>query len=332
MHENFYKPIDILKSGEGGDVQLVYDKVGKQICVIKQRSLTTLELYKKLKAIKNHYVPEIFRLIEVDGKFFVVEEYIAGQTLSEILKYENFLHEDLAAQILRQLCECLRQLHAEKIIHRDLKPSNIMLTRDNFIRLIDFSISRIEKENVSTDTEFLGTRGYAPPEQYGFGQTDSRSDIYSLGVTIQRLLGKNYSGWLTKIISRCTKLDPENRYQSVDELLDDFDRRHWRHKFKLMKKFPAAEKAETDLNVYEKFDEMVRQFEDLDAVLDGYVESEKDSVQKRLLEKSALKITEDVENTAYSVTEEDLKSLPPEELQEVLAELEKLRADLDAEK
>ncbi|MBQ6975012.1 MAG: serine/threonine protein kinase [Selenomonadaceae bacterium] len=332
MHENFYKPIDILKTGESGDVQLVYDKVGKQICVIKHRSLTTLELYKKLKAIKSRYIPKIFRLIEVDGKFFVVEEYIAGQTLSEILQYENFLHEDLAAQILRQLCECLQQLHAEKIIHRDIKPSNIMLTRDNFVRLIDFSISRIEKENVSTDTEFLGTRGYAPPEQYGFGQTDSRSDIYSLGVTIQRLLGKNYSGWLTKIISRCTKLDPENRYQSVDELLDDFDRQHWQQKLKLMKNFSTVDDTKTDLNVYEKFDKIFKQFEDLDAVIDGYVEAEEDSVQKRLLEKSVLKITEDVENTVYSVTEEDLKSLPPEELQEVLAELEKLRADLDAEK
>ena len=323
MYENFYKPIDIIKSGEGGDVQLVYDKIGKQICVIKQRSLNTIELYKKLKAIKNHYVPEIFRLIEADGKFFVVEEYIGGQTLSEILKYENFLHEDLTAQILRQLCECLRELHAQKIIHRDLKPSNIMLTRDNFVRLIDFSISRIKKENISTDTEFLGTRGYAPPEQYGFGQTDSRSDIYSLGVTIQRLLGKNYSGWLTKIISHCTKLDPENRYQSVDELLDDFDRRHWRQKLKRMKNFSQVEETENNLDVYGKFDELVKQLEDFDAVFDEYSDAEKDSLQKHLLEKSLSKISEDFEKIGYSVTEEDLKSLSPEEFAEVQAELEK---------
>lgn len=81
-----------------------------------------------------------------------------------------------------------------------------MLTRDGVIRLIDFGISRIAKDDSATDTNFLGTRGYAPPEQYGFGQTDARSDIYSLGVTAQRLLGKNYTGWMKKIITRCTKI------------------------------------------------------------------------------------------------------------------------------
>ena len=323
MYENFYKPIDIIKTGESGDVQLVYDKVGKQICVIKQRNLNTLELYKNLKAINSHYVPEIFRLLEVDGKFFIVEEYISGRTLAEILRYENFLNEDLAAQILRQLCECLQELHAQKIIHRDIKPSNIMLTRDNFVRLIDFSISRIEKENNSTDTEFLGTRGYAPPEQYGFGQTDSRSDIYSLGVTIQRLLGKNYSGWLEKIITTCTKLDPENRYQSVDELLDDFDRLNWRHKLNQMKNFPAVENDESELDVYGKFDEMLKHMKDLDAVADEYFDAEKDSLQQHLLEGSLMKITEDIENVVYSVTEEDFKNLTPEERAEVEAELKK---------
>ena len=327
MYENFYKPIDIIKTGEGGDVQLVYDKVGKQICVIKQRNLNTLELYKNLKAINSHYIPEIFRLLEVDGKFFVVEEYISGRTLAEILQYENFIHEDLAAQILRQLCECLHELHAQKIIHRDIKPSNIMLTRDNVVRLIDFSISRIEKENHSTDTEFLGTRGYAPPEQYGFGQTDSRSDIYSLGVTIQRLLGKNYSGWLEKIITHCTKLDPENRYQSIDELLDDFDRRHWRHRLKLMKNSPAVESDEKELDIYGKFDEFLKRGHDLDAVLDEYFEAEKDSLQQRLLESGLKNIMDDIENIVYSVTEEDFKKLTPEELAEAQEELKKFHEE-----
>ena len=328
MYEKFYQPIDVIKTGEGGDVQLVYDKIGKQICVIKQRNLNTLELYKKLKAINSHYIPEIFRLLEVDGKFFVVEEYIGGRTLSEILQYDNFLPEDLTAQILQQLCECLCELHAQKIIHRDIKPSNIMLTRDNIVRLIDFSISRIEKENNSTDTEFLGTRGYAPPEQYGFGQTDSRSDIYSLGVTIQRILGKNYSGWLTKIISRCTKLDPEDRYQSVDELLDDFDRRYWRQKFKRMKKFPQVEETENNLDVYEKFDELVKLAEDLNAVSDESIDAEEDSLQRRLLERSEQEILKDLEKIGVSFTPDDFKDLSPEELEEARAEIIKFRQEI----
>ena len=331
LPKNFYKPIDILKTGESGNVQLVYDRVGKQVCVMKQRQLNSADVYQKLRKIKSRYIPEIFRMIEEDENFLVVEEYVSGRTLSEILLYEEFFHEDLAAQIMRQLCECLQELHAQNIIHRDIKPSNIMLTRDNVIRLIDFSISRIVKEDSDTDTEFLGTRGYAPPEQYGFGQTDERSDIYSLGVTIKRILGKNYSGWLEKILERCTKIDPTNRYQNVDELLDDFDRRHWQNKFRRMKKLPitAENETEVELTSDEKFDEMLKHMQDIDAVTDNYFEEDPNSLHGRLLERSLMKIVEDLEKTVYSITEEDFNSFTPEERAETLAELEKTREELE---
>ena len=331
LPKNFYKPIDILKTGESGNVQLVYDRVGKQVCVMKQRQLNSADVYQKLRKIKSRYIPEIFRMIEEDENFLVVEEYVSGRTLSEILLYEEFFHEDLAAQIMRQLCECLQELHAQNIIHRDIKPSNIMLTRDNVIRLIDFSISRIVKEDSDTDTEFLGTRGYAPPEQYGFGQTDERSDIYSLGVTIKRILGKNYSGWLEKILERCTKIDPTNRYQNVDELLDDFDRRHWQNKFRRMKKLPitAENETEVELTSDEKFDEMLKHMQDIDAVTDNYLEEDPNSLHGRLLERSLMKIVEDLEKTVYSITEEDFNSFTPEERVETLAELEKTREELE---
>ena len=334
LPEIVYSPIDVLKTGENGDVQLVYDKIGKLVCVVKQRNLNTLPLYAKLKTLDSRYIPKIFRLIESDDKLFVVEEYVNGRTLYEILNYENFFDEDLTAHIFRQLCEALRELHAQNIIHRDIKPSNIMLTRDNVIRLIDFSIARTFKENVSTDTEFLGTKGFAPPEQYGFGQTDSRSDIYSLGVTIKFLLGKNYDGWLKEIFTCCTKLDPENRYQSVDELLDDFDRKRWQHKFNQMKSFQPVENNsdDEDLNVYEKFDELVKQLKDIDAISDGYLEADKDSLQKHLLEQSLMKIVEDFQETAASITEEDFQTLSPEEFENARKELEKFHNDVDDKK
>ena len=195
--ENFYEIIDDLKPN--GKVKLAYDRRAKLICVIKERSLEVAKLYGILKAAAIPHLPEIYRLVKFNKKLFVVEEYIAGRTLEEILKYEKNFDEKNTANITRQICQSLKILHGYKIIHRDIKPSNIMLTRDGFIRLIDFGISRIAKDDSDTDTNFLGTRGYAPPEQYGFGQTDARSDIYSLGVLttlarqkLSRLVEKNY--------------------------------------------------------------------------------------------------------------------------------------------
>ena len=305
-------PLEIDKLKADGRIRLAYNRVAKQICVVKERNPQTAALYKILREIKSRYIPKIYRLAEFDGKFFVVEEYIGGRTLAEILKYEIAVPEALAANIFRQICECLQILHANKIIHRDIKPANVMLTSDGVIRLIDFGIARIVKEDSDTDTEFLGTRGYAPPEQYGFGQTDARSDIYSLGVTIQRLLGKKYDGWLKKILARCTKLDPENRYESVEKLLDDFDRRRWQQNLKQFKKNPAAMNAapETELDLYGKLDELVRKLEDIDAMYDSYIElSDGDELQKRLIERGAMEIAEEFEQIVYSFTDEEFAEM-----------------------
>ena len=109
-----------------------------------------------------------------------------------------------------------------------MKPSNIMLTKNNSVRIIDFGIARIFNPEKISDTEFLGTRGYAAPEQYGLfdlGQTDPRTDIFNLGMTIKNLLGENYRGQLEKILNRCTNLNPENRYKNISELLADVKRR-----------------------------------------------------------------------------------------------------------
>ena len=115
------------------------------------------------------------------------------------------------------MCDGLKELHEHNIIHRDIKPSNLIL-QSGKIRLIDFDAARIFKEGKAEDTKLLGTKGYAPPEQYGSGQTDQRSDIYSLGVTMKNLLGSNCKGHLKKILDKCTAYDPKNRFQNVDEL------------------------------------------------------------------------------------------------------------------
>ena len=215
-----YELVDTLKNSVRGFVAAVYDKRAKRLCVMKQRELNCLPIYRTLKELNNPHVPQIYRLIERDGKLIVIEEHIDGQTLEEFLIYRQ-VDETLAEKILLQICECLAVLHEKNIIHRDLKPSNIMLTEKNFVKVIDFGIARIFKPENSSDTELLGTRGYAPPEQFGlfdFGQTDRRSDIYALGITIKNLLGENYDGRLKKILDKCTALEPSQRFQSAEEL------------------------------------------------------------------------------------------------------------------
>ena len=120
-----------------------------------------------------------------------------------------------------QLCDGLIMLHRKGIIHRDIKPSNIILQAvggHDFVRLIDYDAARIVKEEQKEDTRLLGTKGYAPPEQYGYGQTDQRSDIYSLGITFKEMLGENYNGWLRPILQKCTEVDARSRYQTVADL------------------------------------------------------------------------------------------------------------------
>ena len=217
-----YELVDTLKNSERSFVAVVYDKRAKRLCTMKRRDLHSMPIYQTLKELDNPHVPQIYRLFERDGKLIIVEEHIDGQTLEELLIYRpDELNEPLAEKILLQLCECLNVLHAKNIIHRDLKPSNIMLTEKNIVKLIDFGIARIFKAGNSSDTELLGTRGYAPPEQFGlfdFGQTDSRSDIYALGITIKNLLGENYNGRLKKFLDKCTALEPSQRFQSAEEL------------------------------------------------------------------------------------------------------------------
>ena len=215
-----YELVDKLKSSEQGFVIVVYDKRAKRLCTMKQRAWSSLPIYKTLKELNSPHVPQLYRLIERDGKLIVVEEHIDGQTLEEFLIYRQ-LDETLAEKILLQLCDSLSVLHGQNIIHRDLKPSNIMLTEGNVVKLIDFGIARFFKQGSTADTELMGTRGYAPPEQFGlfdFGQTDRRSDIYALGMTIKTLLGEDYDGRFRKVLDKCIALEPRQRFQSVEEL------------------------------------------------------------------------------------------------------------------
>ena len=211
-----FERLKLLKRSDKGEVWLASSKQSGELVVIKRVALTGLP-YGVLKNFSFRLPAKILFCAEDKADTVIVEEFIQGESLLERLEQKNFLNELQAREILLQMCDGLKELHEQKIIHRDIKPSNMILQGER-IRLIDFDAARIFKEGQETDTKLLGTKGYAPPEQFGSGQTDNRSDIYSLGVTMKNLLGGHCNGRLKKILDKCTELDPKNRFQTVDEL------------------------------------------------------------------------------------------------------------------
>lgn len=188
-------------------IRPVSDKNGR-LFVRKNVRIDRL-LAEKLKGISSPYIVKFIEFGEDNDGAYVIEEYVEGVTAAE----RSFTKKQ-AVKILIELCDALDALHSAKIVHRDIKPSNIIITKDEHIKLIDFDASRIEKVVKDRDTQILGTEGFAPPEQFGFSQTDSRSDIYSFGVTMNLLLGEN-SAPFNKIIKKCKALDPDDRYDSI---------------------------------------------------------------------------------------------------------------------
>lgn len=192
-----------------------------------------------MKRLDHPALPRIVDIIEDRQKIFIVMDYIEGESLDKILRVYGPRPQEQVLDWAKQLCDVLEYLHSRKppIIYRDMKPANVMLKPEGNLKVIDFGIAREYKEENSTDTVVLGTAGYAPPEQHGLRQTDVRSDIYALGMTMHHLLtGKDprdeaytyepvrswnpeVSQGLERVIDKCTALDPEERYRNCRELL-----------------------------------------------------------------------------------------------------------------
>ena len=207
-----FEKIRLLKQNSKSEVWLALNKLTNQPVILKIINSGGLP-YAALKNLSHPLLAKIFYCAESESDTVIVEEFIAGETLTD-----RILTETEARRILLQLCDGLKFLHAQGIIHRDIKPSNLILQSNGDIRLIDFDAARTFKAGQSKDTVFIGTKDYAPPEQFGFGQTDARSDIYALGKTFIELTGENCGVNLKKILAKCTEVDAKNRYQNVDEL------------------------------------------------------------------------------------------------------------------
>ena len=194
-----------------------------------------------MKRLDHPSLPRIVDILDNGGTIYVVMDYIEGESLDKVLEIYGEQPEELVIGWAKQLCDVLIYLHSQKppIIYRDMKPANVMLKPEGNIKLFDFGIAREYKEQNLTDTTVLGTRGYAPPEQYN-GQTDARSDIYALGMTMHHLLtgidprsGDAYapvrmwnpelSEGIELIIDKCVQPAAENRYQNCEDLLYDLN-------------------------------------------------------------------------------------------------------------
>lgn len=213
---NNFKTVSTLKQSNHGHTELVCGD--DDVIYIRKILPYTNTAFQKMCKLSSVHLPKIFYCLEDNGYTYVIEEYIKGYTLQEILDNRGFLDEALTEQIILQMCDVLEILHTNNIIHRDIKPSNMMLQADNRLVLIDFGAAREIKTVQGRDTVVLGTPGYAPPEQYGFAETDVRSDFYALGITMNELLGPEYDGKLKKIIVKCTRFDPQQRIASTKEL------------------------------------------------------------------------------------------------------------------
>ena len=211
------------------------DAGGRNTAINVQSAIAEANMIKQLD---HNAIVRIVDIIDKPDVIYIIEDFIEGFTLEKVFLDKGVQSQEDVIKWGIQVCDALDYLHNRKppIIYRDMKPANIMLKPDGNIKLIDFGIAREYKDNKSRDTVVLGTREYAAPEQYGGGQTDARTDIYCLGMTMYELLtGKNKAKppykpvpirqWnpqldpgLEAVIEKCVQYKPEDRYQTCAEL------------------------------------------------------------------------------------------------------------------
>ena len=144
-----------------------------------------------MNRLRHDALPRIYDMIRHGGAVYIIEDYFEGETLDKVLEGNKTVDEETGLAWAFEICDVLEYLHGQKpnpIIYRDLKPSNIILSKDGSLKLVDFGSAREYKDNGNSDTIYIGTRGYASPEQYGFGQTSVKSDIFSFGMTMFHLI------------------------------------------------------------------------------------------------------------------------------------------------
>lgn len=221
-----YQNLSILGSEEKKTTYLVKDTVTGQIFVKKYLQVENADIYRNLGSLENSHLVQILHVAEKEDKALVIMEYVSGRTIAQYLEEVGVFSEKAVLCYIEQLVRGLVGIHQKGIIHRDINPKNVLISTDGVIKLLDFDIGRHFNESKSRDTMILGTVGYAAPEQFGFTQSDRRTDVYAVGVLMNVMLtGKLpkeelYSkGRVGYIIRTCIQMDPEKRYQSAEGIL-----------------------------------------------------------------------------------------------------------------
>lgn len=228
--------IEDLKETPKTKISVVYHNDKKETYILRvcqNRDLTSV--YDALHRIKNPNTVVIHDFVYENGDTYILEEYVGGSTVEEILNAKGCFSEEDTAKIVVGVCRALEELHRLKppVIHNDINPSNIKIRDDGSVKLFDFDISRTYKKGQHQNTELFGTAEYASPEHYGYGQSEPRTDIYCLGVTMHKMLTGaelssehkiTYKGKLKSIIKKCLEVDPKHRYRSVLELRKELER------------------------------------------------------------------------------------------------------------
>ena len=233
-----YDPLECLSHRHGLETYLVQQKCSTLRCIVKcydRKVYTSVNESNMLKSFCHKGLPHFMDEFRDEAAVCVVREYVTGLPLDKyIAEYKP--SEAQIVTLCVKLCDILIYLHGRQppVIHRDIKPQNIIIQENGDISLIDFDIARIYSEEAETDTQFIGTRTYAPPEQYGFSQTDNRADIYALGVLLCFMLTGNtdvkktgiINKRLASIIRRCSAFSPDERFSDaavVKRMLLDVD-------------------------------------------------------------------------------------------------------------
>lgn len=250
---------ECLKESEDSSTFLVKETATGILCVLKwgrnrqaEFLRNEMEIMKKMADRKLSGIPKAYRIFEENGEVYLVREYIEGMSLAQMILQKGGISEAEICRISRKICQTAEQFQNpdEPMIHRDIKPENIVVTPGAEVVFIDFGTMRSYKKDGSRDTFVVGTRGTAAPEQYGYTQTDQRTDVYAIGQTMLYMVSESYemnqlsecavSRRMKKIIEKACSFEPDKRYGDAAQLRRAVEKCQANNRKKVYKKAGAV--------------------------------------------------------------------------------------------